>query len=309
MAYTSANDKSGCPYYVDQKFCTGKRCIYTGIRIKDVSILTDSTWEIDFYNTTKDIHILVTQDTFNGVSVTYLNEAAEIISAAILAESTEIVDGLDHVCVTVTLADRPDMQNGCGVIYAGNGWDIELTGSYGVDDGLDYLKDGGEKATIYHLCHNIALNMGSCREFSAYTESKNCNIYSGKFFDPVESHVIKWSQGGFPIMLDNCLICDLCVKNCPRSAIHNKIDGSHRAISDMELTGLTANQLELREQYAINAKAVSGERAYRGGGGVGGEEEVFGGRIFISAADPSLDPNNNVTDFDLWFDLNDIEEV
>ena len=71
-------------------------------------------------------------------------------------------------------------------------------------------------------------------------------------------------------------------------------------LSDMDKGLLPPGEMGMYEQYYRNARALRGDAIYDGGSG-DGEDEVIGGRIFISATAPE-NPNEN----DIWFDLNQV---
>lgn len=315
------NNRTNSPYYVNGPLCDGRRCKYTGLKIINYERAGGASWEFSVYQNGIEIYKisnLQIGELFadNAAAAQYLYDT---IAAAPECQDKGIRFGLDILCVTTTDTeyDTANFPTGAGFIYFRDGYDVVLSEAYNPNylEFIDYLREEGEKATIYHLCRNVSLVLGACSDFNRAADGYS-NIYGEQYLEV--GGVATWPWGDKPIIMDNCLLCEKCIDVCPRRAIHNKI--TNRDISLTDMYARPGEERGLREQWAVNTKALDGRYAY-GEGGTGGvtDNEVIGGRIFIGYDDPQthtgeygydengdpIRPANN----DIWFNLNDINEV
>jgi ferredoxin len=260
-------DKSSSPYYVDNRFCTGHKCVYKGILIVDASGLSAGTWSIKITDRYGDDADIALSDITIGAEPTN-DEAATAIYDAILAKIADKTISA-RIPVDVVGVAGPygtghiEEEMGRGAIYVYGDMGISFSGE-GI---FTYINDGDEAANFYHLCRNISLIFGSCREDkSQLKENANSNITSANLYVPeAGAPPARWEAGTKPIILNNCMMCDYCITYCPRKAIHNRIDGTSKAVVDIpygEEEG--AGKKTLKEQLYRNDKAMSGEDAYSG---------------------------------------------
>ena len=283
MKNTSPLDKSSSPYYVDNRFCVGDKCIYSGILLNDISLLASKVWSISIMDSLDNV--IVVDNATPGLDISGMarNDAVDAIKAAIesaVGEDEYCIINLhtDIVCVAgeqgIGHIDEPE---GRGAIFFSDRvsatFDDDETGAFSW-----IFSDGNEKR-VYHLCKAISFVFGTCREhFELQDENRNSNITSANFFVPGEGEEpARWETGTKPIILDNCVMCDYCINFCPRKAIHNRLVGSHNSLSQINYGDpLEASRKTLKEQVARNAKAMTGDDAYSGKFGSGGGD-VDGG--------------------------------
>lgn len=243
-----ARDKSSSPYYVEPRFCDGDKCVYTGVKIFSHIDIQSNTWTIEISKGDDSVKVSNTDITGDPSSVI---DVVDQLSEMLSSESWYIY-GLDVLCVPIVNDANPD---GMAVIYVRSGYDVLITGD-GAEHNIRYLGGEGEPVWFYHLCRNISLNFGECRQLDG-EGSKNSNVYSEKTL--VEEDAI-WRDTKIPLILGNCMLCDYCIGNCPRKAIHNRVTKTSMPMRGIDEDSVPEGEYEFYRLYYRNEKALAGTR-------------------------------------------------
>lgn len=246
MAVTVAHDKTSSPYYVEPRFCDGDKCIYAGIKIFSHADIQGNDWMIE---------ISKGEDSVRISNLDIIEEPGSVIDVvdqikAILSIEDWYIYGLDVLCVSILNDANPD---GMAVIYVRSGYDMLITGD-DAEHNMRYLGGEGVPVWFYHLCRNISLNFGECRQLDG-EGSKNSNIYSEKAIVEIPA---MWRKSKVPLIMGNCLVCDYCIDNCPRKAIHNRITKSSMPLRKIDEGSVPEGEYEFYKLYYRNDKAVRG---------------------------------------------------
>lgn len=268
-------DKTKSPYYVDRRFCIGKKCVYQGIMIKNALALKGKdTWKISI--TGRDgnkVDFQWSDLDATGMNVDTNNSMTDALEYVI---KQKVKDGLlsaklpvDIVCVSrAYIPDNIDDELGRGAIYVSGAIDIEVTGAGGSIGYIGDWANDNQPRLFYHLCANISFIFGDCRKsLSQWDTNVDSNITSANIYldrkPPGEN--LRWEITDKPTILDNCNICDYCIDYCPRKAIHNRIDGTHKSLRAMDYgTDGYTDRMNIGDQVARTSRAVLGEHAYDG---------------------------------------------
>jgi len=165
---------------------------------------------------------------------------------------SEVEEYMTHNVDIVVVPDMGGIVDGV-IVYFRSRLKVVLDGY--TEAHINYLMDGEGVADIYHLCRNISYNYGACKETGKFP--KRSNVYCEK---KEEEGKTIWSNSGFPILMNNCKLCEYCITFCPRKAIRNKIDHSSKTITQLGTGDLTPG--DFKEQYYRCAQAKDGSEIY-----------------------------------------------
>lgn len=271
MQNTSPLDKSSSPYYVDNRFCIGDKCIYSGIILNNLAALHDKSWSISISDNLSNQINIGTESSALDISTMTVYEAVNAMKDAIasaIAEDEECIINqyTDIVCVAAPYKlGHIEEAGGRGAIFFSD----RVTVTYSDSDtgALAWIFSNGTEQKFYHLCQAISFVFGTCREhLELQDENRNSNITSSHFYvPPIDGDPVRWEAGSKPVILDNCIMCDYCISYCPHKAIHNRLTGTYETTAQITYGNITEPARKtLKEQIYRNAKVITGDKAYKG---------------------------------------------
>ncbi len=292
-------NKTSAPYYVENRFCAGRLCKYQGIIVGEIAeersgVSPDPgdeySWSIQI-DDAEGNRITITESDLSDIpseEIATNPPLAIAIYNALLEKMGATQYQLDHTVfhmtsnygiswidpgetvytinvtplldiICVTAPPTGDEEMGRAIIYFSSSLTVMARNNIGTL--LAYIGGGTTPASFYHLCRHVSFVFGSCREFTSKgDDNRNSNITSANLY---VGEADRWEAGSKPVIMDNCMMCDYCIKVCPRKAIHNRMTGHPIPMGQIEY-GEAESRKSLKEQVLRNAKAMPGENAYSG---------------------------------------------